>query len=81
MSLIKIFSLNVTSVDIPFLTCGPYVSALTKVYEKANSVVSYAVVCPTWLHKYIIGKKGASIQKLTSELTKVPSKLLDQKRT
>ena len=42
-------------------------------YEKANSVVSYDVVCPTWLHKYIIGKKGASIQKLTSELTKVTS--------
>ena len=60
---------------IPFLTCGSCVSALTKVYEKANSVVSYDVVCPTWLHKYIIGKKGASIQKLTSELTKVQSKL------
>ena len=58
-----------------------FVAALTKVYEKANSVVSYDVVCPTWLHKYIIGKKGASIQKLTSELTKVLSKLLDQKRT
>ena len=45
--------------------------ALTKVYEKANSVVSCEVVCPTWLHKYIIGKKGASIQKLTCDLPKV----------
>lgn len=34
-------------------------------------MVSYAVTCPTWLHKYIIGKKGATIQKLTSELPKV----------
>ena len=48
-----------------------YFPALTKVYEKASSVVSYTVACPTWLHKYIIGKKGISIQKLTSELSKV----------
>ena len=46
-------------------------AALTKVYEKANSVLSYDVSCPTWLHKYIIGKKGSSIQKLTNELPKV----------
>ncbi len=50
-------------------------SALTKVYEKANSVLSYDVSCPTWLHKYIIGKKGATIQKLTNELPKVSEKL------
>ena len=48
-----------------------FISALTKVYEKANSVVSYDVSCPTWLHKYIIGRKGAGIQKLTGELQKV----------
>ena len=46
-------------------------TALTKVYEKANSVVSYDVHCPTWLHKYIIGKRGAKIQEITSALTKV----------
>jgi ribosomal protein S3 len=51
--------------------------ALTKVYEKANSVVSLDVTCPNWLHKYIIGKKGASIQKLTSELTKVHVEFMD----
>ena len=45
--------------------------ALTKVYEKANSVVSYDVQCPNWLHKYVIGKRGASIQKLTNDLPKV----------
>jgi len=51
--------------------------ALTKVYEKANSVVSYDVNCPTWLHKYIIGRKGAGIQKLTGELQKVHVEFMD----
>jgi len=45
--------------------------ALTKVYEKANSVVINMVQCPTWLHKYIIGKKGAGIQKIGEDLPKV----------
>merc|ERR1719412_1074122 len=51
--------------------------ALTKVYEKANSVVSYDVNCPNWLHKYIIGKKGAGIQKPTGELQKVRVEFMD----
>ena len=47
-------------------------AALTKVYAKANSVVSYDVNCPNWLHKYIIGKKGAKLQTLMGDLgTKV----------
>ena len=37
-------------------------AALTKVYEKANSMVTHEIKCPTWLHKYIIGKKGKGIQ-------------------
>merc|ERR1711970_1353979 len=45
--------------------------ALTKVYEKANSVVNESVSCPSWLHKYIIGKKGAGIQKISQDLSKV----------
>merc|ERR1712038_1596566 len=44
--------------------------ALTKVYEKANSVVSYDVNCPNWLHKYIIGKKGSKLQNLMGDLQK-----------
>jgi len=44
--------------------------ALTKVYEKANSVVSYDVHCPTWLHKYLIGKKGSKLQELIGDLSK-----------
>jgi len=45
--------------------------ALNKVYEKANSVVNESVHCPTWLHKYIIGRKGAGIQKISQDLQKV----------
>jgi hypothetical protein len=45
-------------------------SALTKVYEKANSVVSYDVDCPNWLHKYIIGKKGSKLHALMGDLQK-----------
>jgi len=41
--------------------------ALTKVYEKANSVTNLIIDCPGWLHKYIIGKKGAGIQKINEE--------------
>merc|ERR1739844_703734 len=44
--------------------------ALTKVYEKANSVVSHDVHCPTWLHKYLIGKKGSKLQELIGDLSK-----------
>ena len=46
-------------------------TALTKVYEKANSMMTYEVNCPNWLHKYIIGRKGASIQKLNKEYPNV----------
>jgi len=45
--------------------------ALTKVYEKANSVVNESVTCPTWLHKYIIGKKGKGVQAISQDLSKV----------
>lgn len=42
--------------------------ALTKVYEKANSVATANIPCPSWLHRYIIGKKGSGIQKITADL-------------
>jgi len=52
-------------------------SALAKVFEKANSVVTYEITCPNWLHKYIIGRKGASIQKLTNDIPKVHVEFID----
>jgi len=51
--------------------------ALTKVYEKANSMMSHEIHCPTWLHKYIIGRKGAAIQKLNDEYPNVHVSFLD----
>jgi len=51
--------------------------ALAKVFEKANSVVTYEITCPNWLHKYIIGRKGASIQKLTQDIPKVHVEFID----
>ncbi|KAG5895971.1 hypothetical protein JTB14_027971 [Gonioctena quinquepunctata] len=45
--------------------------ALSVVYEKANSVRSSDVDTPAWLHKYIIGRKGANIREITQNLPKV----------
>lgn len=40
-------------------------TALNLVYEKANSVITRTVDAPAWIHKYIIGKKGANIRNIT----------------
>ncbi|XP_013393954.1 vigilin [Lingula anatina] len=45
--------------------------ALTMVYSKANSVVIAEVVAPAWLHRFIIGRQGATIRKITQDLPKV----------
>eukprot|EP00118_Oscarella_pearsei_P024630 m.306469 g.306469 ORF g.306469 m.306469 type:complete len:1252 (+) comp41271_c0_seq1:220-3975(+) len=45
--------------------------ALTKVYEKANSVVTAGVDAPRWLHRFIIGRKGQNINKITQDLPEV----------
>lgn len=45
--------------------------ALNKVYEKANSVRTAVVEAPVWIHKYIIGRKGVNIKKITQEMPKV----------
>lgn len=48
-------------------------TALTQVYEKASSVVSAEVDAPRWLHRFIIGRKGQNIRKITQDLQKVGS--------
>ena len=48
--------------------------ALTQVYEKASSVVSAEVDAPRWLHRFIIGRKGQNIRKITQDLPKVIKK-------
>lgn len=45
--------------------------ALDKVYEKANSVKTASIEAPSWVHKYIIGRKGVNIKKITQDLPKV----------
>ncbi|CAG4910185.1 unnamed protein product [Colias eurytheme] len=45
--------------------------ALSKVCEKANSVKTATVDAPTWIHKYIIGKDGTNIKRITQGLSKV----------
>lgn len=45
--------------------------ALTQVYEKASSVISAEVDAPRWLHRFIIGRKGQNIRKITQDLPKV----------
>jgi len=46
-------------------------AALTLVYEKANKVVIAEVEAPHWLHRFIIGRKGQNIRKITQDLPKV----------
>jgi len=43
-------------------------NALTQVYEKANSVVQSELDAPRWLHRFIIGRKGQNIKKITQDL-------------
>lgn len=53
--------------------------ALTLVYAKANSVVESEVDAPSWLHKYIIGKKGANIQHMMQNSPEVHVEFIDDK--
>lgn len=52
--------------------------ALSKVYEKANSVTSVDVDAPSWIHRHIIGKKGAGIRAITQDFPKVHVELTDK---
>lgn len=44
--------------------------ALSLVYEKANSVKTVTIPAKSWTHKYIIGKKGENIKKITVDHNK-----------
>lgn len=54
-------------------------NALTLVYEKANSVITRTVDAPSWIHKYIIGRKGANIRNITMNYEKVHVEIVDDK--
>ena len=51
--------------------------ALTMLYNKAGSVQHLTVNAPAWLHRYIIGKKGANINKVTAEFPTVHVEFTD----
>ncbi|ESN93673.1 hypothetical protein HELRODRAFT_180768 [Helobdella robusta] len=51
--------------------------ALTSVYERANSMSFREINVPSWLHRFIIGAKGAHIKKINSEFPKVHIELSD----
>ncbi|XP_055584305.1 vigilin-like [Falco cherrug] len=42
--------------------------ALTEVYAKANSFTVSLVSAPSWLHRFIIGKKGQNLAKITQQM-------------
>lgn len=52
--------------------------ALTKVCEKANSACTTDIEAPSWIHKYIIGRKGANIKEITQHLPKVHIEFTDK---
>uniref|UniRef100_A0A8C2NEH5 Vigilin n=1 Tax=Capra hircus TaxID=9925 RepID=A0A8C2NEH5_CAPHI len=48
------------------------VARVKKIYEeKANSFTVSAVSAPSWLHRFIIGKKGQNLAKITQQMPKV----------
>ena len=52
--------------------------ALTIVYDKANSVRNTDIEAPSWIHKYIIGRKGAKIKELTQDYPKLHVEFTDK---
>ena len=42
-------------------------AALTQVCAKANSVVNIKIEVPSWMHRHMIGEKGANISKITAD--------------
>ncbi|KAF0029248.1 hypothetical protein F2P81_018353 [Scophthalmus maximus] len=51
--------------------------ALTQVYAKAKSVIVVEVTAPAWLHRFIIGKKGQNIGRITQQLPRVHIEFTD----
>ncbi|KAJ8254798.1 hypothetical protein GJAV_G00197460 [Gymnothorax javanicus] len=51
--------------------------ALTEVYAKAKSAMIVEVTAPAWLHRFIIGKKGQNIGRITQQFPKVHIEFTD----
>lgn len=54
-------------------------NALSVVYQKANSIRSHELEAPTWIHKYIIGRRGESIRKFNEDYPNVHIEFIDEK--
>jgi len=54
-------------------------NALTMVYQKASSVRTTVLEAPSWIHKYIIGKKGEHIRNFNAEYPNVHIEFIDNK--
>uniref|UniRef100_A0A671VT58 Vigilin n=1 Tax=Sparus aurata TaxID=8175 RepID=A0A671VT58_SPAAU len=54
--------------------------ALTQVYAKAKSVMVVEVTAPAWLHRFIIGKKGQNIGRITQQLPRVRGEMIRNQR-
>jgi polyribonucleotide nucleotidyltransferase len=52
--------------------------ALTAVYAKANSVMVEEICVESWLHRFIIGPKGANIKQITQDFPKVRIDFYDE---
>ena len=55
------------------------VHALSAVLEKANSIITTAVPAPKQIHKYIIGKKGSNIRKISADHPNVQILFVNEK--
>ncbi|XP_056217860.1 vigilin-like [Falco biarmicus] len=51
--------------------------ALTEVYAKANSFTVSSVSAPSWLHRFIIGKKGQNLAKITQQMVHVAQEQIE----
>lgn len=49
----------------------PLVIHLEHFASQANSIVISEVEAPVWLHRFIIGRKGANINRITQDHPKV----------
>ncbi|XP_037827229.1 vigilin [Lucilia sericata] len=78
-------SVEMPPLDSPLETItlrGPQVAlgnALTVVYQKANSVKSVEIDAPHWIHRYVIGRKGANMKQLEEDCPNVNVNCLEDK--
>lgn len=78
-------SVEMPPLDSPLETItlrGPQVAlgnALTVVYQKANSVKSIEIDAPRWIHKYVIGRKGANLRQMEEDFPNVNVTCVDDK--